>query len=133
MGSEGILSIPMSFAQRTHTCGEPRAADAGQQIVLNGWAHRVRDLGGVCFIDLRDRTGIVQLVLDPASLPNLTEIRSETCLSVTGIIQMRGEQTRNPYMPTGDVEVIVSGYSVLGPAKPLPFPVSDEEQMSSVN
>ncbi|MBX7133735.1 MAG: aspartate--tRNA ligase [Fimbriimonadaceae bacterium] len=123
----------MSFAQRTHTCGEPRAADAGQQIVLNGWAHRVRDLGGVCFIDLRDRTGIVQLVLDPASLPNLTEIRSETCLSVTGIIQMRGEQTRNPNMPTGDVEVIVSGYSVLGPAKPLPFPVSDEEQMSSVN
>lgn len=123
----------MSFAQRTHGCGEPRASHDGEQIVLNGWAHRVRDLGGVCFVDLRDRTGIVQLVFDPSRFPNLTEIRSETCLSVTGTVQLRDEDTKNPAMPTGEVEVVVTGYNVLGPAKPLPFPVSDEDQMTSVN
>lgn len=123
----------MSFAQRTHACGEPRASHAGQQIVLNGWAHRVRDLGGVCFIDLRDRTGLVQLVLDPARFPHLAEIKSETCLSVSGVVQLRSPDTNNPAMPTGEVEIIVSAYTILGPAKPLPFPVSDEEQMVNVN
>ncbi len=123
----------MGFVQRTRACGELRAAHAGQQVSLNGWAHKVRDLGGVVFIDLRDRTGLVQLTLDPANLPNLNNLRSETCLSITGEVRVRAEETKNPKMATGDVEIIVTSYSILGPSKPLPFPISDEDQMSSVN
>src|SRR5579862_4035487 len=123
----------MSFVQRTHGCGELRAAHAGERISLNGWAHRVRDLGGLLFIDLRDRTGIVQLFLDPASFPHRAELRAETCLSISGEVKMRSEGTRNPKMPTGDIEVNVSAYTVLGGAKPLPFPVSDEDAMVNVN
>jgi len=123
----------MGFVQRTKTCGELRAEHASQQVCLNGWAHKVRDLGGVVFIDLRDRTGIVQLTLDPGSLPNTNLIRSESCLSITGEVRMRAESTKNPKMTTGDVEVVVTSYSVLGAAKPLPFPISDEDQMESVN
>lgn len=106
---------------------------SGQQVTLNGWAHRVRDLGGVLFIDLRDRTGLVQLTFDPTAFPNRGELRNETCLSVNGKVKERSEDTKNPRMGTGEIEVVVSAYSVLGPAKPLPFPVSDEEQMQAVN
>lgn len=123
----------MGFIKRTKQCGELRIGNAGEQVTLNGWAHRVRDLGGVLFVDLRDRTGLVQLTFDPNLFPNRAEIRAETCLSVTGEVRERAEGTKNPRMSTGEIEVIVSSYSVLGPAKPLPFPVSDEEQMQSVN
>jgi aspartyl-tRNA synthetase len=123
----------MSFEQRTHGCGELRAENAGATVTLNGWAHRIRDLGGLMFIDLRDRTGLIQLFLDPADFPNRSEIRTETCLSITGELKLRAESTRNPKMPTGDVELAVRQYQVLGASKPLPFPVSDEDQMSSVN
>ena len=123
----------MGFVQRTKTCGELRAAHAGQQVCLNGWAHKVRDLGGVVFIDLRDRTGLVQLTLDPISLPNTVQIRPESCLSITGEVRERAEATKNPKMSTGDIEVNVTSFSVLGTAKALPFPLSDEDQMESVN
>lgn len=123
----------MGFVQRTKTCGELRVAHAGQQVCLNGWAHKVRDLGGVVFIDLRDRTGLVQLTIDPGSLPNVVQIRPESCLSITGEIRERAEATKNPKMSTGDIEVVVTSFSVLGPAKALPFPLSDEDQMESVN
>ncbi len=123
----------MGFVQRTKTCGELRAEHVDQQVSLNGWAHKVRDLGGVLFVDLRDRTGLVQLTLDPNLFPNRGDIRAESCLSVTGTIKVRAEATKNPKMSTGDIEVIVSSYSVLGPSKPLPFPLSDEDQMESVN
>lgn len=123
----------MGLVQRTIACGELRLEHAGQQVSLNGWAHRVRDLGGVLFVDLRDRTGLVQLTFNPTLFPNRTDIRNETCLSVTGEVRERAESTKNPRMATGEIEVIVTGYTVLGTAKPLPFPVSDEEQMQSVN
>jgi len=123
----------MSFVQRTRFCGELRSQDAGKQVVLNGWAQRVRDLGGVFFVDLRDRSGLIQLLFEPVRFSNLQEIRSECCLSVTGEVRMRSEATRNPNMPTGEVEVVVTSYSLLSPAKPLPFPLSDEEQMATVN
>lgn len=122
----------MSFLQRTHACGDLRAEHSGQQVVLNGWAHRIRDLGGLFFVDMRDRTGVVQLFIDPQTFANLQEIRHEACLSVTGEVRMRNEATRNPKMATGDVELLVTGYSVLSQAAVLPFPVSDEEQMRSV-
>lgn len=123
----------MTFRQRTHTCGELRPTHEGQTITLNGWAHRIRNLGGVCFVDLRDRTGMTQLVLDPAEHQNLDEIRPESCLEATGQVEARDPATVNPKMATGAIEVKVSSFQVLGPAKPIPFPVSDEEQMSSVN
>lgn len=123
----------MSFVQRTIGCGEPRAEHAGQTITLNGWAHRIRDLGGLLFVDMRDRSGMVQLFFDPSLFPNRTEIRSESCLSITGVVGLRTPETRNPKMPTGDIEIKVGAYSILGPSKPLPFPLSDEEQMVGVN
>jgi len=123
----------MAFEQRTRACGELRSSDAGQEVVLNGWAHRVRDLGGVLFVDLRDRTGLVQVTFDPAHFPNAGEIRNETCLSIRGDIRERNEGTKNPNMATGDIEVVAKSYQVLSPAKPLPFPVSDESQMANVN
>ncbi|MCX7799432.1 MAG: aspartate--tRNA ligase [Fimbriimonadales bacterium] len=123
----------MSFAQRTMFCGDARPEHAGSEVVLNGWAHRIRDLGGLFFVDLRDRSGLVQLFFDPNRFPNLQEIRPETCLSVRGRLERRSPETVNPKIPTGEVEVLVDAYEVLGPAKPLPFPLSDEEQMASVN
>ncbi len=85
------------------------------------------------FVDLRDRSGLVQLMLDPATFPNRGEIRAETCLSITAIVRERDSRTRNAKMSTGDVELEVEAYSVLGPAQPLPFPLSDEEAMLNVN
>ena len=123
----------MSFRQRTHNCGVLQPTDAGREVVLNGWSHRVRDLGGLFFVDLRDRTGLVQVLLDPQTFENLQEIRSESCISVTGLVRLRAEETRNPKMSTGDVEVVASSFEILGPAKALPFPVSDEDQMATVN
>ena len=123
----------MSFAQRTHDCGAPRLEHAGQSVTLNGWAHKVRDLGGLFFVDLRDRTGLIQVLLDPAKFSNLAEIKSETALSVTGLVHERAEGTKNPRLATGDIEIVAESYQVLGPAKPLPFPISDEEQMNSVS
>jgi aspartyl-tRNA synthetase len=123
----------MGFSRRTHTCGELRLAQVGQAVTVTGWAHKVRDLGGVVFIDLRDRTGIVQLTLDPANFPNLSEIRTEACLSLTGKVAERSPGTKNPRLPTGEIEIFAASYELLGAAKPLPFPVSDEDQMQSVN
>ena len=120
----------MSFTQRTHDCGAIRAEHAGQTVTLNGWAHRVRDLGGLLFVDLRDRTGLCQLFIDPAKAPDL---RSETCLSVTGTVKLRDEKNRNANMPTGDIEIDVTSAEVLNAVGVLPFPVSDEGQMSKVN
>jgi aspartyl-tRNA synthetase len=123
----------MSFLQRTHHCGELRPEHEGQGVVLNGWAHRVRDLGGLFFVDMRDRTGLVQVLLDPATFSNLSEIKTETCLSIQGKLRHRSPATVNPKMPTGEVELVAEAYQVLGPAKPAPFPLNDEEQMASVN
>ena len=122
----------MNFAQRTHDCGSLRLADAGQRVTLNGWAHRVRNLGGLFFIDFRDRTGLIQLFFDPQRFPNL-DIRNESCLTVTGTVQPRDEQNRNPKLPTGDVDVVVEEFEILNQAAVLPFPVSDEDQMLRVN
>lgn len=122
----------MSFSKRTHTCGELRLSEKGQTVVLNGWIHRVRDLGGLWFADVRDRTGTVQIFIDPESFPDRAEIRNECCITVTGVVTEREDKNKNPESPTGDIDIVVSTYSILSPAKPLPFPVSDEQQMESV-
>jgi aspartyl-tRNA synthetase len=123
----------MGFVKRTRTCGELRLEHTGQTVSLNGWAHRVRDLGGVLFVDLRDRNGLVQLTFDPSAFKERPDIRTEACLSITGNVKERAEATKNPKMATGDIEVVVTSFTVLGESKPLPFPISDEEQMLQVN
>jgi len=123
----------MAFPARTIGNGELRREDVGRSVCLLGWAHKVRDLGGVLFIDLRDRTGMVQLVLDPNVLPGLDALRNECCLRIEGVVIERDGSLKNPQTPTGEVEVRVTAFEILSTAKPLPFPVSDEAAMVSVN
>jgi aspartyl-tRNA synthetase len=123
----------MAFVQRTVGCGELRKSDSGKSVVLNGWAHKVRDLGGVFFVDVRDRTGLTQVIIDPELMANGSEIRSETCLSISGTVHERRPETVNPKMPTGEIEIHCTSYEVLSAARPIPFPISDEDQMQNVN
>jgi aspartyl-tRNA synthetase len=118
---------------KTYTCGELRAPHAGQTVTLAGWVHRRRDHGGVVFIDLRDRFGIVQVVFNP-DLPNETlalvaDVRSEWVLQVTGLVQKRPKGMENPRMPTGEIEVIAKRAKVLSPAKSLPFVLTDDDKL----
>jgi len=118
---------------KTHTCGELRAAQAGQTVTLAGWVHRRRDHGGVVFIDLRDRFGLTQVVVNPdlpkATLDLVASVRSEWVLQVNGKVQKRPAGMENPKMATGEVEVVASEVAVLNPAKPLPFMISSDEEV----
>lgn len=123
----------MRFKKRTHFCGELRKSDVEKTVILNGWCHRVRDLGGLFFVDLRDRTGICQLNFDVSRFSNLRELRNEFCLSVTGKVVPRSPEAVNPKIPTGEIEILVEDYEILNESDVLPFPVSDEEQMKKVS
>jgi aspartyl-tRNA synthetase len=117
---------------KTHTCGELRAEHAGQTVTLAGWVHRRRDHGGVTFLDLRDRFGLVQVVANP-DLPKETlnlvaDVRFEWVLQVTGLVQKRPAGMVNPKMETGEIEIIARQVKVLNPAKSLPFMVSKEDE-----
>ncbi len=114
---------------RTMTCGGLRETNAGQFIRLSGWCHRIRDHGGVLFIDLRDHYGITQCVVDPDSpaFPQAEKLRSEWVVRIDGTIRRRPPGTENPAMPTGFAEVYVSEIEVLGPAAELPLPVFGEQ------
>lgn len=114
---------------KTHSCGELRALHVGQTVTLAGWVHRQRDHGGVTFIDLRDRFGIVQIVANP-TVPGLSIIqdaRNEWVLQVTGEVRRRPQGAENPNLPTGEIEIDVQKCQVLNPAKPLPFLVNKDE------
>ncbi|GAB4494056.1 MAG: aspartate--tRNA ligase [Anaerolineales bacterium] len=114
---------------RTHTCGELRPAQAGQTVTLAGWVHRQRDHGGVTFIDLRDRYGVVQVVADPAKpeVHAAQEARSEWVLGVTGVVRCRPAGAENPHMATGEIEIEATHIEVLNPSKPLPFLINKDE------
>lgn len=112
------------MSHRTHHAAET-AGLTGRQVVLAGWVARRRDHGGITFIDLRDASGIVQVVADPETLPEVTELRMEFCVSVTGEVRPRPEGTVNPDLPTGSVEVAASAIVVLSPADALPFMIDD--------
>ena len=114
---------------KTHTCGELRAAHEGTEVTLAGWVHRRRDHGGVAFIDLRDRFGIVQIVADPQRLPDIQRVRAEWVLRVTGTVRRRPKGAENPDLPTGEIEIDVQSFSVLNPSKPLPFLINKEEEV----
>ena len=124
--------------KRTHHCNELRPAHIGQMVTLTGWVHSRRDLGGLIFIDVRDREGRTQTVFDPSDLPKelferAAALRSECVIRVTGKVRQRPEGTNNPKIPTGEVEVMVKELEVLNVADVLPFPVDDPEVASKVN
>ena len=117
---------------RTHTCGALRADDVGAEAVLLGWAHRIRDLGGVAFIDVRDRAGLSQVVVrdNDALMSVAKRLRSEYVVAVSGVVQRRSEDTVNPKLATGEVEVLARDIRVLAEARTPPFPIADETSVS---
>ena len=114
---------------RTHTCGALTLAEDGADVRLSGWCHRIRDHGGLLFIDLRDHYGLTQCVVDPDSpaFAQAEKLRSEFVIRVDGKVRKRPTGTENPEMPTGLVEVYVQEIEVLGPAGDLPLPVFGDQ------
>ena len=118
---------------RTHTCGGLRLEDVGADVVLLGWVHRVRDLGGLLFVDIRDRGGITQVVFDKDDEPLMAKakrLRSEFVIGVVGRVRRRSPETINPKLPTGEVEVVVRRLALLNEAKTPPFPIADDTPVS---
>ena len=120
----------MQFKRRTHTCGELREKNIGENVVLNGWVDRRRDLGGVIFIEIRDRHGITQVVFEPTfneqSHHLAKDLRSEFVISVEGIVRKRPADTDNPELPTGHIDVMVNQLIILNEAETPPFSIKDE-------
>jgi aspartyl-tRNA synthetase len=124
--------------KRTHHCNELRPEHAGQPVTLSGWTHSRRDLGGVLFIDLRDREGRTQTVFDPQDLSKevfdtATHLHAESVIEITGKVRVRPAGTNNDKIPTGQIEVLVKELRVLNHAAVLPFPVDDPEVANKVN
>jgi aspartyl-tRNA synthetase len=115
---------------RTHTCGVLREGDIGKAVRLSGWCHRIRDHGGLLFIDLRDHYGITQVVADPdsPSFKHAEKLRSEWVVRIDGKVRKRPAGTENPDLPTGAIEIYISEIEVLGPAAELPMPVFGDQE-----
>ena len=115
---------------RSHTCGALRASDIGSEVRLSGWCHRIRDHGGVLFIDLRDHYGLTQVVADPDSpaFKVAETLRSEWVVRIDGKVRRRPEGTDNPDLPTGEVEIYIREIEVLGRAGELPMPVFGDQE-----
>jgi aspartyl-tRNA synthetase len=117
---------------RTHTCGALRATDVGKDVVLLGWTHKVRDLGALLFIDVRDRDGHTQVIVEGNDelLERVKRLRAEYVIAVIGKVERRSAETTNPNVPTGEVEVRASDVRILNEAKTPPFPISEEVNVS---
>ena len=113
---------------RTHEAGALRAAQAGQQVTLTGWVARRRDHGGVVFIDLRDASGVVQVVLRADDVAH--ELRAEFCVRITGEVRSRPAGNENPELPTGEIEVAATELEVLAECDPLPFPIEGNAELN---
>ena len=113
----------MSNLKRNHYCGTLGKADNEKEVVLCGWVAKRRDHGGLIFVDLRDRSGIVQVVVDPFATAEA--IRSEYVIKVHGVVRLRSEETVNPNLATGEVEVVAKELEVLNSAKTPPFYIQD--------
>ncbi|MCV6548041.1 MAG: aspartate--tRNA ligase [Cohaesibacter sp.] len=113
---------------RSHTCGDLRESHVGETVRLSGWVHRVRDHGGLLFIDLRDQYGLTQVVADPDSpaFALAETVRGEWCIMVEGEVKARTEDTVNENLPTGKIEMFISNMEILGSSKELPLPVFGE-------
>ncbi|HEX2779159.1 MAG TPA: aspartate--tRNA ligase, partial [Gemmatimonadaceae bacterium] len=120
---------PLATSLRTHLCGELRTTHVGTKVRLGGWVHRARNLGGLVFVDLRDRAGIVQVSFDPAYTPpqvleRAASLTNETVVVVEGTVLARPAEMRNSEVATGDVEVRAVGLEIVGPAVPAAIPVA---------
>ncbi len=115
---------------KTHNCGELNGTHAGKTVTLAGWVDRRRDHGGLTFIDLRDREGVVQVVFNPEISKEAHDIaagmRNEFVISVTGEVSLRPEGTVNKNLPTGEIEIIVKETKVLNPSKTPPFYINED-------
>ncbi len=125
----------LSGEKRTCYCGEVRSTHTGQEVVLKGWVHRRRDHGGVIFVDLRDRTGVCQVVLSPETIPaeqfeKCHDLRDEFVLAVKGNVRPRPEGTVNPNLATGEIELDTREFEILNTSRPLPFRL---DEYSNVN
>jgi aspartyl-tRNA synthetase len=117
---------------RTHTCGALRASDVDATVVLLGWVHKVRDLGSLLFIDVRDRHGHTQVIVegDDALLERAKRLRSEFVVGIIGIVERRSPDTENPNVPTGEVEVRATEIRLLNEARTPPFQIAEEQTVS---
>lgn len=117
-------------AFRSHTCAALTAANVGETVRLSGWVHRIRDHGGVLFVDLRDHYGITQVLADPDSpvFSQVEAVRSEWCIRIDGEVKARDESLINPKLPTGEIEVFIRDIEVLGPAGELPLMVFGDQE-----
>ncbi len=121
-----------SLSYRTHTAGELRAADVGRKVVLLGWVHRVRNLGGLVFIDVRDRYGITQVVVRTGSpaAENADRVRPEFVVSIQGTVDSRSAESVNPKIATGEIEIVADEVEILNEAKTPPFPINDDSPVA---
>jgi aspartyl-tRNA synthetase len=121
---------------KTHNCGDLRASDSGETVLLAGWVNRRRDHGGVTFLDMRDRSGIVQVVANPEHSPDshaaAVDVRNEWVIQVEGTVRDRPEGMQNPDLPTGEIEVEVDRLFVLNPAKTPPFTINEESAVDEM-
>src|SRR5882757_11060940 len=117
---------------RTHTCGALRGDDVGAEVVLLGWVHRIRDLGGVTFIDVRDRAGVSQVVVreNEALMAVAKRLRSEYVVGVSGVVQRRSGDTVNAKLATGEVEILAREIRLLNEAKTPPIQIADDGPVS---
>jgi aspartyl-tRNA synthetase len=127
-GLDGSPKVEGRHPYRTTTCGALRRADAGNTVRLSGWVHRVRDHGGLLFIDLRDHYGLIQCIADPSEpgFAAAEEVRAEWVVRIDGKVVLREGDTVNPNLPTGEVEVRIAALEVLSKADELPLPVFGE-------
>lgn len=118
---------------KSHNCGELTIADAGQHVQLAGWVHRRRDHGGLIFLDVRDRTGLVQVVVDPSAAESAYQsadaLRNEWVVAITGEVQVRPAGTENPRIATGGIEIHATEVTVLNPSKTPPFYINEESDV----
>jgi len=117
---------------RTHTCGALRSADVGKNVVLLGWVHRIRDLGSLIFLDVRDRHGLTQVIIegDAALLEKVKPVRSEFVVAILGDVERRSPDTVNLSLPTGEVEVRAKEVRILNEAKTPPFSIAEDQNVS---
>ncbi|MEP2203822.1 MAG: OB-fold nucleic acid binding domain-containing protein, partial [Tateyamaria sp.] len=117
-------------AYRSHTCADLSLENKGDTVRLSGWVHRVRDHGGVLFLDLRDHYGITQVICDPDSpaFAEMEKVRAEWCVRIDGTVKARDESLVNPKLPTGEIEVYARDIEVLGSAAELPLQVFGEQE-----